>query len=120
MKLPITLKTYLGAILLILTATGIIKIRISKTLPQLSIALITCITVDLTINYYKKKKLILPDSSIITAFFIATTLSIGQPWYIPIIAGTTAILSKHIIKIKNRHIFNPAVFGLAVVMLLFN
>ncbi len=120
MKSPITLKTYMAAALLILIIAGIIKIGISKTLPQLLIALAVCVALDLAVNYFKKKKFILPDSSVITAFFIAAALSIGQRWYIPIIAAAMAVLSKHIIKIKNRHIFNPAVFGLLAVMLLFN
>ncbi len=120
MKFPITLKTYMGAILLILSIIGIAKIGVSKTLPQLLISLIVCISLDLIINYAKKKKFILPDSAVITAFFIATVLSIGQQWYIPLIAGSAAVLSKHIIKINNRHIFNPAVFGMFIAMLLFN
>ncbi len=120
MKFPITLKTYIGVILLILSIIGIAKIGVSKTLPQLLISLIVCVSLDLIINYTKKKKFILPDSAVITAFFIAAALSTGQPWYIPLIAATAAVLSKHTIKINNRHIFNPAVFGLFIVMLFFN
>ncbi len=120
MKLKITLKTYMGMILLILLVVGIAKIGIAKTFPQLLISLIVCVSLDLIINYAKKKKFILPDSAAITAFFIAAALSTGQSWYIPLIAAATAIISKHIIKIKNRHIFNPAAFGLFIVMLFFN
>lgn len=120
MKFQITLKTYMRIILLILLVIGVIKIGIVKTLPQLLVALITCLALDLMINYAKKKKIILPDSAAITAFFIAAALSTGQPWYIPLIAATAAITSKYIIKIKNRHIFNPAAFGLFIVMLSLN
>lgn len=120
MRFPITLKTYMGLILLILTIIGIIKNGISQTLPQIIIALLATIPLDLIINYYKEKTFILPDSVTISALFIATALSIGQQWYIPLVAGIIAILSKHLIKINQRHIFNPAVFGLFIVILVFN
>lgn len=119
MRFPITLKTYMGSILLILAIIGIIKNGVSQTLPQLLIALAATIPLDLIINYYKEKRFILPDSATISALFIATALSINQLWYTTLIAGIVAILSKHIIKINDRHIFNPAVFGLFAVILIF-
>lgn len=120
MKFPITPKTYMGLILLVLTTIGIIKNGIFQTLPQIIIALAATIILDLTINYYKEKTFVLPDSATISALFIATALSIGQTWYVPLTAGVIAVLSKHIIKINNKHIFNPAVFGLFVTILIFN
>ena len=122
MKLPfpITFKTYMGLVLLILTIIGIIKNGISQTIPQIIIASLTTIILDLIINYVKEKEFILPDSATISGLFIATALSINQNWYVPLIAGIVAILSKHIIKINEKHIFNPAVFGLFIVILLFN
>ncbi len=122
MKIPfrITIKTYMGLILLVLTIIGIVNNGIANTLPQVLIALVTTIFLDLIINYFKKKTFILPDSATISALFIATALSMNQPWYIPLIASAIAIISKHLIKIKNKHIFNPAAFGLLSVILIFN
>ncbi|MBI2148126.1 RnfABCDGE type electron transport complex subunit D [Candidatus Woesearchaeota archaeon] len=122
MKFPftITFKTYIGIILFILTIIGIIKNGVLQTIPQLIITIATTIILDVSINYIKEKEFILPDSATISALFIATALSINQVWYIPITAGAIGILSKHIIKIKEKHIFNPAVFGLFVVILLFD
>ncbi len=120
MKFTIKLKTYMGLILFILTIIGMIKNGFSQTIPQMLIALAATVPLDLIINYYKEKNFILPDSATISAFFIATALSINQPWYIPLVAGIIAILSKHIIKINNKHIFNPAVFGLFITILIFN
>ncbi len=117
---PVTLKTYLGIILLALTIVGIRVNGFSKTIPQLLTALATCIILDILINYIKNKRIILPDSAVISALFIATALSIEQEWYIILIASAVAILSKHLIKINNKHIFNPANFGLFAVILIFN
>src|SRR3989344_7175369 len=110
----------MGIILLVLTTASVIKNGFSQTLPQLLIALATTILLDLIINYIKNKKIILPDSAAISSFFIATALSLGQAWYIPLIAGSAAILSKHVIKINGKHIFNPANFGLFTVILIFS
>ena len=122
MNLPfrITPKTYMFSFLLILTIIGVIKNSILKTLPQILIALVTTIILDVLINYIKKKKFIPPDSAVITALFIATALAIGTNWYITLIASAIAILTKHLIKINNRHIFNPANIGLLFVGLLFS
>lgn len=122
MKLPfpITFKTYMFSVLLILTIIGIIMNGFSHTMPQVLLALTTTIILDLIITYKIEKTIILPDAATISGLFIATSLSINQVWYIPIIAGAIAIFSKHLIKIDDRHIFNPAVFGLFSVILLFN
>lgn len=116
---PITLKTKLFFILLILTIIGVIKNGFLSTFPQIIIAVITATVLDLTINYLKNKKIIFPDSAIISGLFIATALSINSIWYIPFSAAVFAIIIKHVIKINNKHIFNPAVSGLFFVMLLF-
>jgi Na+-translocating ferredoxin:NAD+ oxidoreductase RnfD subunit len=103
-----------------LTIYNVFVIGISKTLPQLLIALITVSLLDILINYIKSKRFIRPYHTIITALFIATILPTGQAWYVPAIISAIAILSKHLININKRHLFNPAMFGLFFSALLFN
>src|SRR3989338_2464571 len=117
---PITFKTYMVIVLFILTIVGIIKNGIFNTIPQLIIALAATTILDVSINYIKEKKFVLPDSAIISGLFIATALMLNSTWYTTLIAGAVAILSKHIIQFNDKHIFNPAVFGLFLVILLFN
>ena len=107
-----TPKFYMIIFLLILTLLGIIKYGVNKTLPQILIAIVIGILLDLAINYFKDKRVIFPSSAIITGLLIATGLSTGTELYIPAILTAIAVISKHTIKINNRHIFNPANFGL--------
>src|SRR3989338_3049864 len=122
MKLPfkVTYKTYMFSVLLILKIIGVFKNGIWNTLPQLLIALITTITLDVSLNYIKEKTFILPDSATISAFFIATALAVNQPWFVPFVAASIAILAKHFIRVNGTHIFNPGVFGLFCSILIFN
>lgn len=41
------------------------------------------------------------------------------PLYVPVLASLVAVLSKHLIRLKGRQIFNPAGFGIMATLLLF-
>lgn len=90
-----------------------------KALIPVLIAVATTTILDLTINYFKSKELIFPQSAIISGLFIGGLLTQGLHWYIYIIAGAIAILSKHLIKFRQRHIFNPANLGVLIVSVIF-
>lgn len=58
------------------------------------------------------------ESSFITAlimFFIMAPISKIDEIYIFVIAGTAAMLSKYVLAVNKKHIFNPAAFGLVVI-----
>ena len=67
---------------------------------------------DTAIKSYKKGTFYLSKSGIISGLFIGI-LMVPSLQAVVIIAAIT-ILSKHIIKIKEGHIFNPANFGLVI------
>ena len=67
---------------------------------------------DTAIKSYKKGTFYLSKSGIISGIFIGMLMTPNLPAVI--ITAAITILSKHIIKIKNRHIFNPANFGLMI------
>lgn len=110
---------YLMVIILsILTVIGIYTLGVSSTLPQVILSVITTVSVDLLIRKLKKEPLKFPASAIISGLFIGTILSESQIFYTPIFAGILAMLSK-LVKVKGRHLFNPAAFGLFFSLLLF-
>ncbi len=67
---------------------------------------------DTAIKSYKKRTFYLSKSGIISGIFIGVLMTPNL--LAVIIVAAIAILSKHIIKIKDRHIFNPANFGLLI------
>ncbi|HLC85772.1 MAG TPA: RnfABCDGE type electron transport complex subunit D [Candidatus Nanoarchaeia archaeon] len=119
-KILRTPKFYMILFLFILTIIGAIKYGADETIPQLLAALITGIVLDLLINYLKERRILFPSSAIITGLLIATGISIETKIYIPAVLTAIAIISKHLIKINNKHIFNPANFGLLIGILSFS
>ena len=83
------------------------------------IAVTTTTLLDLTINYFKFKRFELPQSALISGLFIGGLLTQNLQWYVYVIAGFIAILSKHLIKFQQRHIFNPANLGVLLVSVIF-
>ncbi|NQS90197.1 hypothetical protein HQ584_10455 [Patescibacteria group bacterium] len=72
---------------------------------------------DIIINRLFYKKGIVPKSAIISGFITAGIINYNEPWFLVIIFPVLAVLSKHIIKYKNRHVFNPANFALFIAVL---
>jgi len=83
------------------------------------VAMMTAILFDGTIFMLQSRKKLFSDGSIITGLIVALVLGSSSPWYM--IAGTTAIaiVSKHLFKIKQKPIFNPAALGLLFAVFLF-
>ena len=72
---------------------------------------------DIVIRRFFLHQKLVPKSAIISGFIVSGILDYHEPWFILIIFSIVAILSKHIIRFKGRHIFNPANFGLFVATL---
>ncbi len=83
------------------------------------IAVISVVGFESFILYLKDKKIALTESSIITGLIIGYVLSNGQPWWLFSLASLFAIGSKHLIRIDNKHLFNPAAFGIFLTIILF-
>jgi len=117
--ISLTPKLYtLVVLLLIATIAGIGSD--SRGIINAGIAMITAILLDGAIFILQSRKRLFSDGGVITGLIVALVLGSSTPWYI--IAGSTAIAigSKHVFKIKNKPIFNPAALGLLVAIFLFS
>ena len=74
---------------------------------------------DIGITYFRHKKIFFPSSAIIIGLIIGLLLVPETPLYVPVLASLVAVLSKHLIRLKGRQIFNPASFGIMATLLLF-
>lgn len=113
------IKTYMLCLLIILAIIGTFQQHVSVILPQILIAVLTATSLDILINLKKSRRVIFPSSAFITGMIIALVLSSGISWFIPMTASVIAIIQKHIIRYKGRHIFNPANSGLLFVILFY-
>lgn len=105
-------------VILHLTSAFFYGFGIKALLPVL-VAVITTTTLDLFIEYFKFKKWEFPQSALISGLFIGGLLTQNLQWYVYVLAGIIAILSKHLIRIQQRHIFNPANLGVLFVSVIF-
>lgn len=74
--------------------------------------ILTCSLLDIFLNRIVRKRKISPQSAVISGFIVAGILDYGLDWYVLVIVSAIAIISKFIIRINNKHVFNPANFGL--------
>ncbi|MAG91054.1 hypothetical protein CMO83_00085 [Candidatus Woesearchaeota archaeon] len=105
-------------IVLILASTFFFGFGVNSLLPVL-ITIITTVSLDLFIGYYKSKKWELSQSALISGLFIGGLLTQNLPFYMYVAAGIVAILSKHLIKFRQKHIFNPANLGILITSIIF-
>jgi len=83
------------------------------------IAVISAGVIEGLILYIKNKKLSVSESSIISGLIIGFVLSCDQPWWMFSLASLLAISSKHFLCVNKKHIFNPAAFGIFILIVVF-
>lgn len=83
------------------------------------VAVATAVLIDVGFALLQQRKRIYPDGAVLTGLIVALVLGASVPWHLVGLTSAIAILSKHILKIKRKPIFNPAAFGLAMAILLF-
>ncbi len=116
----ITIYQYMISFLIILTFVSVFFYDFGmKALIPVVIAVLTTSILDLAIDYFKFKTLGFPYSAFISGLFIGGLLTQNLQWYVYVLAGAIAIISKHLIKIQQKHIFNPANFGVLLVSIIF-
>jgi Na+-translocating ferredoxin:NAD+ oxidoreductase RnfD subunit len=75
--------------------------------------------VDSLALWLKTKKLVLTPSSLISGLIIGFVLSSDLAVWKLFLACLIAVLSKHLIKFRQRHIFNPAACGVFLLTVVF-
>ncbi len=82
------------------------------------ISIISAVLLDSLITYLKTKRFKITDSSVISGLIVGYVVSAGEPWWKFVLASIFAIGSKHLIRFKSRHLFNPAAFGMFLTTIL--
>ncbi|MFA5199969.1 MAG: RnfABCDGE type electron transport complex subunit D [Candidatus Omnitrophota bacterium] len=97
----------------------IIKDRDFTFLKVFLVALVSALALESAILYLKNRSIQITESSIITGLIIGYVLSAEDVVWKIIFASFAAILSKQMLSFKNKHIFNPAAFGIFFAIILF-
>lgn len=83
-------------------------------------AVAVALAAELIFSFLLTKKFSLSDSPIITGLIIGFVISSDERLWVFALASIFAIGSKFLLRIKNKHIFNPAAFGSFLVIILFS
>lgn len=91
-----------------------------NVLPQTLIAVTCAGLMDVALRRSITGARMFPTGALISGLIVALLLPAGQAWYLPLVAASLAIGSKHLLRRRGANIFNPAAFGVAATVLLFS
>ena len=89
--------------------TGWLHAGGAKPLLLLFLSLTVTIGADFLFARWRGKPFFFPGAAMVSAIIIALLVS---SWYQIFLAGSLAMLAKNFLRLGDRHIFNPAAFGL--------
>lgn len=84
----------------------------TKLLLLLFLSLAATVGTDLLFARLRGKPFFFPGAAIVSGIIIALLTSPYSPWYQILLPGVLAMWSKNFLRAGDRHIFNPAAFGL--------
>ncbi len=111
-------RVFMSCVLIIYTFVGQTFLSFDHRWDQIFLSLFVACTLDVVLNYWRSRKIILPLSGVITGLGLGLLVESIALWPF-IVAPALAIASKSLVRFKGQHIFNPSNFGLVVLILLF-
>src|SRR6187401_3161599 len=120
-------RLHLAAVIITLQVLGQTAFGFSLSIAQILVAIGTCALLEVGIAFFRQHVVMWPASALLTGNGVAFILRVpgtphGDWWSLHgawIFAATAAVslLSKHLIRWRGRHIFNPSNFGLVLCFL---
>ncbi len=121
-------RLHLAAVIITLQVLGQVAFDFQLSIAQILVSLVTAGVLEFAITFRTQRVLMWPASALLTGNGVAFVLRVpgtehGDWWSMHgwwIFAGTSAValLSKYLVRVRGRHIFNPSNFGLVLCFLL--
>jgi Na+-translocating ferredoxin:NAD+ oxidoreductase RnfD subunit len=121
-------RLHVACVLVTLQVLGQTVLDFDLSIAQILVSVLTCAVLEVAITFRRRHVLAWPASAMLTGNGVALILRVpgtehGDWWSLDgwwIYAGTAAvsILSKYLIRVHGRHVFNPSNFGLLACFLL--
>src|ERR671935_2077927 len=121
-------RLHLAAVIVSLQVLGQVVFDFSLSIAQILISLGACALLEVAIAFRRQRVIMWPASALLTGNGVAFVLRVpgtqhGQWWSLRgawIFAATAAVslLSKHVIRSRGRHVFNPSNIGLVLCFLI--
>ena len=87
-------------------------------LPALGVALVSAVATETVVRFRKTRRWTVSESSVITGLIVGLVIYSRDPWYVPAAAAVVGIVSKWVLRLRGRQVFNPAAFGILTVTVL--
>src|SRR6478736_2884079 len=121
-------RLHLAAVIITLQVLGQTAFGFSLSIAQILVAIGTCALLEVGIAFFRQHVIMWPASALLTGNGVAFILRVpGTPhgdwwslngWWVFAATAAVSILSKHVIRIRGHHIFNPSNFGLVLCFVL--
>jgi hypothetical protein len=121
-------RLHLAAVIISLQVLGQVAFEFRLSIAQILVAVLTCGVLEVGIALWRQRVILWPASALLTGNGVAFILRVpgtehGDWWSLHgawIFAGAAAVglLSKYVIRLRGRHLFNPSNFGLVACFLL--
>jgi Na+-translocating ferredoxin:NAD+ oxidoreductase RnfD subunit len=121
-------RLHLAATITSLQVLGQVAFSFRLSISQILVALGTCAVLEIAITFRAKRVIMWPASALLTGNGVAFVLRIpGMPhgawwsfrdWWLYAAVAGGSLLSKHVIKWKGEHVFNPSNIGLVACFLI--
>jgi len=121
-------RLHLAAVIISLQILGQAAFGFQLSIAQILVSLLTCAALEFAITFRRQHVIMWPASALLTGNGVAFVLRVPgtehgdwwsmQGWWIFAGTAAVAILSKHLIRFRGRHVFNPSNLGLVLGFLL--
>src|SRR5437899_5970600 len=120
-------RLHLAATITSLQVIGQFGFHFEVSIAQILLAVVTCAVVEVVIAMRAQRVVLWPASAMLTGNGVAFVLRVPgtahgdwwslRGWWIFVGTAAVSILSKHVIRFRGRHLFNPSNFGLVLCFL---
>ncbi|HVS85751.1 MAG TPA: FG-GAP-like repeat-containing protein, partial [Gaiellaceae bacterium] len=120
-------RLHLAATITSLQVIGQIGFHFRISIPQILVSIGACAVLEIAIAFRTQRVLLWPASAMLTGNGVAFVLRLPgmqhgdwwstREWWLYAATGAGSLLSKHVLKWRGEHVFNPSNIGLVVVFL---
>jgi hypothetical protein len=121
-------RLHLAAVIISLQVLGQVAFGFDLSIAQILLAIGTCAALETGIAFFRQHVLMWPASAMLTGNGVAFVLRVPgtqhgdwwslHGWWIFVVTAAGSLLSKYVIRVGDRHIFNPSNIGLVTCFLL--
>jgi Na+-translocating ferredoxin:NAD+ oxidoreductase RnfD subunit len=121
-------RLHLAATIVSLQVVGQIGFHFRLSISQIAVSLLTCAVLEVGIAAWRQRVILWPASALLTGNGVAFILRVPgthhgdwwtfKGWWIFVATSAVSLLSKHAIRWRGTHVFNPSNIGLVLCFLL--